>query len=162
MAKSKSRYQPKPGARISKKAAILVGDALEAMRAADINPTAANLLEMATSRGCALHKLFDWNDASAADRYRLDYAGYLIRSVIEIDLVTLKPGRSFHPIEFETYPAGHFIGRREVIRTPDYLDQVSRRMYADIVSQIAEAESLGLLKWKGWKAIAKAVRSNPM
>jgi len=162
MTKRKSKYQPKPGARITKKTAILVGDSLEAMKAADIEPTAANLLKIASNRGCALHKLFEWNDASAADKHRLDYARYLIRSVIEIDIVTMKPGRSFHAIEFETFPAGHFIGRRKVIQTTDYLDQVEHRIYIDIVAQVEEADSLGLLKKKGWRAIAKAVRANPM
>jgi len=158
----KSKYKPRPGARINKAAAETVGNELEKMNGSGVKTSAKNLLRRATKPGTALHKLFDWDDTSAANKHRLEYAGYLIRMVIEIDLVTVMPGRSFHAIQFERKEASEFIGRREVIRTPDQLEQVEQRIYEDIVAQVFEAESLGLLKKKGWRAIAKAVRANPV
>ncbi len=158
----KSKYKPRPGARINKAAAETVGSELEKMESAGVKTTAANLLKRATKPGTHLHNLFDWDDASAADKHRLEYAGYLIRMVIEIDLTTTMPGRSFHPIQFERQEASEFVSRREVIRVPDQLEQVERRIYDDIVAQVSEAESLGLMKKKGWKAIARAVRNHPV
>lgn len=48
--------------------------------------TAHGLLDAARSRNSPIHRFFDWNDSSAAEKYRLSQARMLIRCVVvEVD-----------------------------------------------------------------------------
>jgi hypothetical protein len=72
-------YQFKEGAHL-KGDAQAVGERLEAIRAkAGLTPEA--VITDAASSKSVLHPLFDWDDTSAAHKYRLEQAGHIIRCV---------------------------------------------------------------------------------
>jgi hypothetical protein len=59
-----------------------VGTALMAIREKRGHLTAPDVVEEARPKKSALHQYFEWNDASAAEQYRLEQARHLVRSVI--------------------------------------------------------------------------------
>ena len=74
-------YRWKPGASV-KIDAQTAGEELERIRIRHNGRlTQEIVLNEAQKKGSPLHKHFDWSDALAAKRWRLDQAAYLIRSI---------------------------------------------------------------------------------
>lgn len=76
----KSIFKFKDGAHL-KGDAQPVGERLEALRLKRAGLTPESVLKDATNEASPLHPFFDWDDARAAKRFRLDQAGHLIRCV---------------------------------------------------------------------------------
>src|SRR5579863_3184135 len=52
----------------------------------DQNPDPDKVVELARNKGSPLHEFFDWNDKTAADKYRRKQAGDLIAALyVELD-----------------------------------------------------------------------------
>lgn len=62
--------------------AQVVGERLESIRALKSALTPELVLADAREAASPLHAFFEWDDAVAAERYRIDQAGHLIRSVV--------------------------------------------------------------------------------
>lgn len=76
-----TKYRWKPGASV-KVDAQSAGEELERIRVRHNGRlTQEIVLKEAEKRTSPLHKHFDWSDATAAKKWRLDQAGYLIRSI---------------------------------------------------------------------------------
>jgi hypothetical protein len=58
-----------------------VGERLEAIRHSRQLLTPSVVLDDASNPGSPLHAFFEWDDTVAANRYRVDQAGHLIRSI---------------------------------------------------------------------------------
>lgn len=56
----------------------------------------AHLLEHARQSNCPLHAAFEWNDSEAAEQYRLQQAGHILRSLVVN--VTFKPQQEERPV----------------------------------------------------------------
>lgn len=76
----KPTYQFKIGAHISGDAQK-VGERLEAIRIKNDGLTPTVVLNDARQESSVLHGYFEWDDSLAAEKYRLDQAGHLIRCV---------------------------------------------------------------------------------
>jgi hypothetical protein len=75
-------YQLKGGARLSGIPIQTIGEELERIRLQNDGwLTPAMTLEASRSENAVLHSFFEWDDTEAAERYRLDQARYVIRSV---------------------------------------------------------------------------------
>ena len=78
-----TEYAYKSGARLQKRLpAKLVGEELETIRLAHggrLLPR--SVVDESAPEDAPLHPLFEWNDAKAADEYRLDQARHVIRAV---------------------------------------------------------------------------------
>lgn len=90
-----------PGARVKIKAQA-AGERIHAIRnrkGGTITP--ADVLDDARKKSSPLHSHFDWNDRTAAHKYRLAQAGYLIRTLVVVydEHPGEKPIRSFVTIE---------------------------------------------------------------
>ena len=48
--------------------------------------TPKNVLEVARDESAELHKCFDWNDSSAAEKYRITQARDVIRSLVVVEV----------------------------------------------------------------------------
>jgi hypothetical protein len=46
-----------------------------------------NVVGLARNRRTELHKCFEWNDAEAAEKYRLDQAGEVLRSIVLVSVI---------------------------------------------------------------------------
>lgn len=92
------RYQFKDGFYL-KGNAQQVGDLLESLRRRHNGKlTAQQVLEAAMKRRSILHDYFEWDDAEAAQKYRLTQASYLIRAVVMVpqgDEPSFEPVRAF-------------------------------------------------------------------
>lgn len=76
----KSIFQFREGCHLSGDAQV-VGERLEAIRAKQRALTPQSVLKDARNIRSPLHEFFVWDDATAAEKYRLDQAAHLIRSV---------------------------------------------------------------------------------
>jgi hypothetical protein len=112
-------FRVAPGARLRKADADVVGR--ELMRLRKTGPlTKERLVVEAGRRGSPLRRFFEWSDRKAAQQYRIEQAGYLLRS-IEIVVedakgkqvaikgfynVTSAEGRRWEPMQFAFDDAG--------------------------------------------------------
>ena len=147
---AKTVFVPVKGARISKKAAQVFGAAISKL-APPGHVTAEQVLEAAQNKKNPLHKYFDWNDKSAATRWRLQQALYLLRS-IDIVVVDAKGKqlsvRAFHNVVTED-------GER-VFGTVDFVFN-NASLSSQVIAQ-AKAEMEGwILRYGKYDALAKAV-----
>jgi hypothetical protein len=78
------KYSIKEGSKIPAKKAGVVGRALHAIRERRGKLTADVVVEEAKATKHPLHEFFDWNDRQAAQKYRLEQARHLMRSVYVI------------------------------------------------------------------------------
>ena len=73
-------YFASAGSIFTKEDAEVIGPQIESMaEQGDISERA--IVDTARSDNSPLHRFFDWNDASAADRFRLHQAGMMLRSI---------------------------------------------------------------------------------
>ncbi len=73
-------YKAKTGARIKDADAMVIGPICEDLARLNGVARPEDLLSAARDPEHPAHKFFDWNDASAAEAYRVDQARYLMRS----------------------------------------------------------------------------------
>lgn len=76
------RYEFKRGARVSGLDAQTVGEELDRIRQEEGKLQARSVLDRAKDPNHVLHPAFEWDDTEAAEAYRLQQAGQLIRSVV--------------------------------------------------------------------------------
>jgi hypothetical protein len=76
-------YQFKNGSHLAGDAQT-IGERLGEIESASGGLTPEAVVRDARSAASVLHPLFEWNDARAADQWRLEQARYLIRSVIVV------------------------------------------------------------------------------
>lgn len=127
------RYEPVVGAHISKKDAVVIGDELDALRDSHGHVTARLVLERARRSRSKLHKFFDWDDTSAAEKYRLQQAGQLIRSirvVIEGDDQPQREMRAY--VNVVTEESRVYIPAIEAMSDEAYRQQLLDRALAEL------------------------------
>lgn len=77
-------YKFKIGSRLSGDAEA-VHDGLEDVRGANNGQLdAKSVVDAARKKRSPLHRYFEWDDTAAAEKYRVEQAGHLIRSVVTI------------------------------------------------------------------------------
>lgn len=76
-------YDIKKGFQISKKFAQPAGEIMAELEAED-KLTAEELVNVSRPEDAPLHDYFEWNDAVAAEKYRVRQGNYLIESVVEV------------------------------------------------------------------------------
>jgi hypothetical protein len=98
-------YKAARGARITDDQAQRYGERIEALaEGGDGSVTSVVVYEDAKKKRSPLHEYFQWDDAVAAEAYRLNQAEYLLRSIYVI--VTKEDGaedevRAFHNVVIE-------------------------------------------------------------
>ncbi len=157
--KQRKQYQARPGFHVNDKQAQDIGDTVDGLK----TKTKEEFLKAASKKRSPVNSLFNWDDESAARAHRLSQAGYFMRAIVEIEIETKEPVRSFHAVEFETVEPGMVFKRHEEIlhNTVD-LEYLSGEFYGVIKSSCKKAEDLGMDKLDiAWKKIIAAVRKNP-
>lgn len=76
-------YDIKKGFQISKKFAQPAGEIMAELEAEN-KLTAEELVNVSRPEDAPLHDYFEWNDAIAAEKYRVRQGNYLIEAVIEV------------------------------------------------------------------------------
>jgi hypothetical protein len=123
----KSRYQCLPGRNV-KGNVNLIGECLAKIAARNggaISPH--KVVEEAKPKTSPLHNNFDWDDKSAAQKHRLWQARHLIGSIVEINVHTEKPVRSFVNITTMTDDDGDITRERSYAPIEDAMSDPELR-----------------------------------
>jgi hypothetical protein len=133
--------------------AQVVGERLESIRAKQQALTPELVLADARAARSPLHQFFEWDDSIAAERYRLDQAGHLIRAVVvtfqqndpeperQVQLTGVpaqphppaRPVRAFLAIKSEDGEPG-YVGTAEAMADPSMRQQVIAKAHAELDS----------------------------
>lgn len=107
----KQNYRIKKGARLKVPNVQAVGEAIEEIERRNGSVTPARVVKAARRRTSPLHPIFDWDDKTAAESYRIEQAQILMRSIV-VDVV-VRPGeaktttRAFVSIETSNGDCGY-------------------------------------------------------
>jgi hypothetical protein len=126
-------YQFKPGSHLAGNAQA-VGESLSRLEAAG-ELTPRTVLADARDEASPLHLFFEWSDAKAAEKYRLEQAGHLIRSVT----VVMEPSEAQEPVTVRAFvPVSegqeqrHYVGTARALGDADLRKQVLGQAYAEL------------------------------
>lgn len=105
-----------------------------------LNVTRKEIVDMARTEDTELHKCFEWNDTIAAEKYRLEQAGEIIRHLVikrtEEQIKEGKPEiRMFHHVEFENEDGETERAYRPIqyiVRNEDEYQELLKQAYAEL------------------------------
>jgi hypothetical protein len=142
-AKKPVLYLAKQGSRLTDDDATkIVGPVIECIATANGGKaTPKAVLDAARVQSSPIHRFFEWDDAKAAEAYRLDQASYLIRS-IEVQY-TGKPEdrvRAFHIVRSEDASGYAPIGT--ILSSQDMTKQLIQRAKAELASWARRYQSI--------------------
>lgn len=103
-------FQYKPGSRLSVDAQV-AGEELSRIQAKHGNFFAPkHVVEASRSKKAVLHSIFEWDDAVAAEKFRVEQAGYLINHIVvfSTDHEDIEPTRAF--VSVSTDEGARFTG----------------------------------------------------
>jgi len=140
-------YKPVKGSSISIEQAQKFGERIETlMEANDGSIIATQVVDDAKDKDSPLHEFFEWNNKRAADRYRLEQARYILRSievVIKTDGGQETSTRAFHYVTIDN----SFISERN--KAGQVVVAVKRAMSEDdLRKQIIEGALRQLKTWQ--------------
>ena len=78
-------YQWKSGSRI-KADAQASGELMEKLSASEEGLTAQTLLDANRAENAPLHSEYEWNDTTAAEKYRLHQSGHFLRCILAVEI----------------------------------------------------------------------------
>lgn len=114
-------YRVASGARIKPADAQRLGEAIASLRSA----TPERLINAARPKNSPIHHLFNWDDKTAADSWRVEQAKYYIRSitlVFETPKESIET-RAFHVVTYEDTGERGAVPAAEVFATPSLAKQ---------------------------------------
>ena len=151
------KYCARPGAPINDEQANLVGYEMEYMERDGIDVTPDAFLERSAEASHPCHVLFPWDDKKAAHQHRLDLARRFMGSVQIIEVKTRPPTRARYSVRVqkESSSKREYVTKRKVVKSDDYMSQMSEQLYVRIRAAVRTAEDLGLNdKW--WARLTTA------
>jgi len=105
------------------------GEELERITQARHSLTPDAVVDESRSEDAVLHNCFEWNNESAAERYRETQAQELIRNIVTVtvnDEEITEPVRAFVSIQNDYKPVS------VVVRTKEYSDEMYRKALRDL------------------------------
>jgi len=126
----KNQYRAAPFSPFSNEEAQEIGEHLEKIRGA---LTPARIVDTARPESSPIHRHFEWNDTEAAEAYRREQAGSLIRHIYLVpvendEIPTTDKGtiRAFHSVDKGTRskPKPQYVHVLKLRKSPDLLAQV--------------------------------------
>lgn len=93
--------------------------------------TARTVLNASRGEGTLLHGEFEWDDGKAAELYREDQAGHLIRSIV---IVEEKEEKKSEPVRayFVTTDAGKYESLHTIMKAPEKTDVLIRNALSEL------------------------------
>ncbi len=158
--KKKLDYRAKEGGMLTHEQAMAVGREWEVMRKQEIPVNPATMVARARAEDNPMHELFDWDDTSAAEKYRKKQAQRISQSITTINVRVGRQTRAVYSITVDK--SREYVPRERVLVDDRALLDVSAQLYTRVVQAVDEAEALDLGKNSPeWARIIAAVRSNP-
>jgi len=122
----KKQYKARKGGSLNNKEAHIVGEEIEKLmksRGGEIQP--AELVKEAKKKTSKLHQHFDWDNGSAAQKFRLQQARQLIANVVEVTMIKNEKieHRSFYNVK-NAKQKRVYVNVQTTISKPKYVTQV--------------------------------------
>lgn len=104
-AAAEKEFLPRPGSRLSKKDAQVIGSTIERL-AHEGRDTPQDIVDEARPEGSLMHRYFEWDDSIAGERYRVAQAGELKRAITIVvlprtEMENPEPIRAFYSVPGE-------------------------------------------------------------
>lgn len=133
----KKIYTFREGSPYSKKEAQKVGEFLETYKA--FKPK--KVIELARPKNSPIHKFFDWNDTTAAEKYRLEQARSLVSALyIKIENT---PVKAYENVKISIKEGNSYVPTDDVFSNED------------LTAQVIEAAKRELLYWEAKYSLYK-------
>lgn len=158
-----NKYFARPGGPLSNEQANALGEELERMAVEGVAATPEAVVERARDASSPIHDLFEWNDARAADKYRLHQARTSIAAIVVRDPASGSMARAAFSVQIQRDGdvRREYVSRNVVLEKNDLAEQVSRDLYKRVQSAALEAERAGLHRGsEHWRRIVDAIRAN--
>lgn len=128
-------YQFRAGYSLPGVTAQVVGDTLKKLEAEHGIVTPAAVVSIARPRNAPFHQCFEWDDSRAADKFRLDQARLIIRSVEVVHI--MENGKQERQLGYVSI-AENKPGSSAYMNTPDALkdERYSAKIIEDAKSQL--------------------------
>lgn len=143
-------YKAKEGSRISDKDALIIGKEIEKLSSSGVISEEV-LVSAAQDEGSPIHHYFEWDNRIAAEKYRLEQARSLIRSIV-IETDNGEEVRAFHNVYLEDIDAQDYVDLDRTLHSPDLWLQV-----LESALRQAEAWSRRYATYKELQPIVKAI-----
>ena len=121
--------------------------------------TAEGVLKEAKKKRHPLHSHFDWEDTTAAKRWRLHQANMLI-SQATVTLTKHEPKTVHAFVSIKTEEGRQFVHTIDAINNKQFLFQIFSQLHSRIKAIEEQLDSLGLLKGK--IAVALTIAKKPI
>ena len=125
--------------------AQVAGEEIAKIEARDGHVSSEALVEESRPEDAPLHPAFEWDDAKAAERYRVHQASTLIRAVITVETQKTPEHKAWVLTSVEEAPKPVYVAAAKVVESPSmFADAVSRlsRNVETAKRGIAELEAL--------------------
>jgi hypothetical protein len=131
------------------------------------SPTAKEIVSAAKPKRSPLHDLFEWDDAEAANEYRLDTAQKIARCLlVEVHMVELPDGctcvRAFESVRTGDAETRQYVPIIEALSNEDYRRQIVGRMVGELEGlrkQLAAYSHFGAPIVKAGKHVGRAIET---
>lgn len=132
-----------------------VGKELELIQEEEGGITSASMVDRARDESSPLHKLFEWNDKVAGEKYRLMQAGVVLGSLTIVRTDKTPETRAFVNVKGKSFGSGRFIDvdtamadeemRRIVLRNAYNEMESFRRKYTELSELKGVIKEINLL-----------------
>ncbi len=152
--KKKPKYSFAAGSRLgNKRDAQRVGEVLDRLsRGGQLALTADVVLREAENARSPLHKFFDWNDRSAARKYRLDQARLILRSIVVYHVDNggqTKQGHGWYSVREGKQIT--YVKAEKVWETPSLRERIVEQARRDMNSWIS--------RYEGYEFLSKSIKT---
>lgn len=137
-----------------------VGERLARLREEGGGFLPASVVEDARSEHSPLHPAFEWDDGEAAERYRLEQAGHLIRCVVVVvrdEHDNPHETRAFVPVSVREAGESRYLPIVTVISDEDYKRQHTERLLNELLAIRRKGTEFHEFD-RIWRAIDQAVK----
>ncbi len=154
---ARKKHLPRPGSRISKKAAADVGPVIDKLIKAG-QGTPERLVQEASDPSSPAHGHFEWDDSKAAHEHRLTQARQLFRFIVTVEAAVQEPMRAYLHISDEK--GRRYEGRAKVKRSVPLMTQVIGEALDELDQWRKQYEQLkSLAEFSGiWGAVDAALK----
>src|SRR5574337_66181 len=108
--------------------AQVAGREIARIEARDGHVTSESLVDASRPDDAPLHPAFEWNDARAAERYRVHQASTLIRAVVTVETKEASEHKSWVLTTVEEAPKPVYVSAARVVESPS--------MFADAIGRL--------------------------
>jgi hypothetical protein len=162
---TRTNYAFKPWSRLTGDAQR-VGEAIEDIRQQRGTISPAAVVEAARDQQSVLHPYFEWNDGTAANKYREQQAAHLLRSIVTVRTTGVElssPARAFVSVraaaeESEDESPGTYTSLAEAMRVVTYRHQLMRDALRDLDAYRIKYQLLADIA--GWAEALEIARRN--